>query len=88
MRQEFDRPKTNMIFTNRYFNIRKYERFRFEGWRYAKNKHLDLSKDSNYSTLEVLPQKMNILKYTNLHEEIPKDIREERFREVNIDLID
>ena len=71
------------IWTNRRINLKKFDRFYNEGWKFMPNKHLDLSRDYNYEILTVLSKRQDILHYVNLHDELPDGIRQTRLKDAD-----
>lgn len=51
------RPNKSEIWTNRRINLKNFDRMHDGGWKYLKNKFLDLGKDDDYKILSVLPER-------------------------------
>ena len=78
-----ERPSKMDIWTNRRINLKTFDRFYNDGWKFMPNKHLDLAKDYDYKILTVLPKRQNILNYVNLHDELPDGIRQTRLKDAD-----
>lgn len=72
-----NRPKPLEIWKNRKLNIKRFDQYH-QGWRYKENKHLDLCPEEGYTVLSLHKKKPDILHYVNLHDELPRGMKDSR----------